>query len=197
MNQEYLKIYQEGKLDISFYHFAVLVLINQQEHAVLAEIYDENFLEFKNVISDLESKGYIKWHGEGVEEISLRKKGEDLFSKIRKPDRANVQSWIDQCRNIFPEGVNNAGYRYRGSRLEVLKKMIKFVASNSYSKEEIFEATKRYVERFSFRGYAYMQQAHYFIDKKDTGSNLASECESLRETKSLQTVNTNYGGKVI
>ena len=82
----------------------------------------------------------------------------------------------------------------------VLKKMTKFVASYPYSKEEIFEATKRYVERFSFRGYSYMQQAHYFIDKKEVGSTLASECEGLKEAKSKlkQTEETiDYGRKVV
>lgn len=107
----------------------------------------------------------------------------------------NVESWIDDWRNLFPEGINPAGYRYRGNKLEVTKKMLKFVANHPYSKEEIFEATKRYIERFSVRGYNYMQQAHYFIEKKDTGSNLEAECENLREVKPQK--EERYGGKVI
>ena len=82
---------------------------------------------------------------------------------------------------FFPKGSNNGGYRYRGNRLEALKKMTKFVDQYDFTKEEIFQATKNYVDKFALRGYMYMQQAHYFIDKKDSGSSLASECEGVQE----------------
>ena len=59
--------------------------------------------------------------------------------------------------------------------------MTKFVDTYDFTKEEIFKATKNYVDKFAMKGYMYMQQAHYFIDKKDSGSSLAAECEGLRE----------------
>ena len=108
----------------------------------------------------------------------------------------DVHLWIDEWRNLFPEGVNTAGYRYRGNKVEVLKKMLKFVTLYDFTKEEIFQATKKYVERFSVRGYNYMQQAHYFIDKKDAGSSLASECETLKESKP-QSETTSYGRTIV
>lgn len=196
MDEKYLKIYQENDLDITFYEFVFLVLINEQSWDILHKIYQEGDYDFHVRVKSLEEKGYVKWYGPAVEHLTFRTKGEDLFKKVKKLDKSDVHSWINEWRNLFPEGVNNSGYRYRGSRLECLKKMIKFVASYPFSKEEIFEATKRYIERFSVRGYLYMQQAHYFIEKKETGSNLASECESLKETQIL-TESTNYGGKVI
>jgi hypothetical protein len=197
MNKEYLKIYQDGKHDVSFYLFVLLVLINEQELAVLQKIYDEGDLSFIQAISILEEKGFIKWHGTRMEEISLRTKGEELFKSIHRESKSDVDSWIGEWRNIFPEGVNNLGYRYRGSKSECLKKMIKFVSANPFTREEIFEATKRYVQRFSARGYMYMEQAHYFIEKKERGSSLATECESLKEQQTLQTEEVNYGRTVI
>jgi len=197
MNKEYLKIYQDNKLDISFHLFVILVLINEQETKVLQKIYEEGDLSFIQAISILEEKGYVKWHGTKMEEITLRTKGEELFKKIHRESKSDVAYWIETWRNIFPEGVNNLGYRYRGSKSECLKKMIKFVSANPFTKEEIFEATRRYVERFSTRGFMYMEQAHYFIEKKDRGSSLATECESLKETQTLQPEEPNYGRSVV
>lgn len=198
MNENYLKLYLESKLDITFFEFALLVLVHQSEEYILKDCYDKDFILFSRMVRNLESLGYIKWHGSEVKDISLRKRGEDLFSKLtaKKKPLPDVSLWIEDWRKIFPEGTNPSGYRYRGNKLEVLKKMIKFVTLYDYSKEEIFEATKRYVERFSVRGYNYMQQAHYFIEKKDAGSTLASECESLREKPNKEKTQI-YGGKFI
>ena len=198
MNNEYVKLYLESKLEITFFEFVLLVLIYQNEEGVLKNCYDEDFMMFSQMIRKLESYGYVKWHGSDIKEISLRKRGEDLFarlSKRRKKPIPDVELWIDDWRKIFPEGTNTGGYRYRGNKLEVLKKMLKFVATYEYSKEEIFEATRRYVERFAVRGYTYMQQAHYFIEKKDAGSNLASECETLREKPNEEKIRI-YGGTI-
>lgn len=198
MNGEYLKLYLETKLDIGFFELILLVVIYQNEEEVLKKCYDEDFIAFSRMVKTLESYGYVKWHGSNATDISLRKKGEDLFAKLSKKKKPipDVELWIDDWRKIFPEGVNTGGYRYRGNKLEVTKKMLKFVATYEYSKEEIFEATKRYVERFAVKGYAYMQQAHYFIEKKDAGSNLASECETLREQPNKQEVRI-YGGTIL
>lgn len=197
MNKEYIKLFLESRLEITFFEFTLLVLIYQNEISLLRNLYNEDFMTFTCYLVSLEQQGYIKQVGSDVEQLSLRKKGDDLFSSISKKHKsvANVEVWIDEWRAIFPEGVNTGGYRYRGNRLDVLKKMTKFVASHSFTKEEIFEATKRYVERFSSRGYNYMQQAHYFIEKKDSGSNLEAECESLKEVKPQNDVE--YGRTIV
>lgn len=197
MNPDYLILYHENKLEITFFEFILLVLIEQREFDTLEDCWNDDYLDFERKIRKLEELGYIKWHGSKFDEFGLRKRGEDLFKKLQHKNSATtnkVSIWIDSWRNIFPEGVNEGGYRYRGNKLEVLKKMTKFVATYKYSREEIFEATKRYVERFSVKGYKYMQMAHFFIEKKDVGSNLASECENLKETKTEKTIL--YGGRV-
>lgn len=180
---EYIEVYK--KAGLRMYEFVLLVLVFEQNHEYLHEIHDNNFIDFNTGIKYLETQGYVKQHGEQPSDISLRKSGEDLFnkyySKKKKKHKNDVHTWFDLWREIFPTGSNTSGYRYRGNRLEGLKKMTKFVESYDFTKEEIFQATKNYVDKFAIRGYAYMQQAHYFIDKKDSGSSLAAECEGLRE----------------
>ena len=185
MLSDYFEVYK--KANLRMYEFSLLVLIYEDSREFLEEIYKNNFIDFDTGIRYLETMGYIKRHGETVGDIMLRKAGETLFSAItkreekRKP-KSGVHLWFDEWRNLFPEGSNNAGYRYRGNRLEGLKKMVKFVSTYpEFTKEEIYEATRNYVNKFAIRGYNYMQQAHYFIEKKDVGSTLASECEGLKE----------------
>lgn len=200
MKEEYLQLYRENKGDIPYFAtFILLVLIYENTLDILEDMYAEDYMLYTNRVRFLELGGYVKWHGPNPTDISLRNKGEELFAKLSKRKHKpadDVHLWIDEWRALFPEGVNNAGYRYRGNKLEVQKKMIKFVNNYDYSKEEIFQATKRYIDRFAVKGYNYMQQAHYFIEKKDAGSTLASECETLKESKS-QDKKITYGRTIV
>jgi len=195
---DYYETYKDAELRI--YEFSILVLIYEENHDFLAEVLNNNFIDFNTCIKYLETKGYVKWHGDKIADISMRKPGETLFKKHlnkKKKPTPNVHLWIDKWREIFPEGVNNLGYRYRGNKAECLIKMIKFVDSNDFSEEEIFKATKNYVDRFAIRGYAYMQQAHYFIHKRETGSALVSECEGLGEQSEQSKQGSDYGTRLI
>ena len=162
-----------------------LTFIYEDQLEFIEKLYNENFIEYNRHVDILEKRGLVKKHGFDVKDFTLRKAGEDILQKYlgkkRKKTQTDVNMWIEEWRKIFPGGVNSGGYRYRGERMEVLKKMTKFVNSYDYTKEEIFKATENYVKRFALRGYAYMQQAHYFIDKQGTGSSLAAECEAVRE----------------
>jgi hypothetical protein len=186
IDSRYLTI--QGELNLTFMEFMILILVYEEQYDFIRIPQNDNFMEFNRAISRLESFGLIKWHGNNPEEIILRKAGEDLFKKhVGKKKKIftakEVGQWFQSWREIFPEGVNSGGYRYRGDKAEGLKKMIKFVNDNSYTVEQIFQATRDHVERFSLKGYAYMQQAHFFIYKQGVGSNLANECESLSERK--------------
>ncbi len=198
MLSDYFKAYKEAALRL--YEFSLLVLIYEDDQEFIRDIYNLNFIDFNQAVVFLETKGYVKRYGDQPTDIMLRKPAEDLFkylkSKSKKISQADVAVWFEDWREIFPPGVNSAGYRYRGNRLEGLKKMTKFVNQYPYTREEIFQATKRYIDRFAIRGYNYMQQAHYFIDKQGVGSNLASECEEFR-SKPAQKQESGYGGEVI
>jgi len=185
---EYFEVYKRAELRM--YEFSLLVLVYEKNHEYLEEIYNNNFIDFNTGIKYLESQGLVKQYGEKPTDIVLRMSGEMLFNKYFKKKKKKTNDahvWFDAWRSLFPEGSNNIGFRYRGNRLEGLKKMVKFVDSYDFTKEDIFQATKNYVDKFAIRGYAYMQQAHFFIEKKDVGSTLASECESLSEQKSQTT----------
>jgi len=187
IDQRYLTIYEEVKL--SFGEFILLILVYEEAYDFLRLSHDDNFMGFGIAINSLELKGLVKWHGENPEEITLRKAGEDLFKKhvgLKKKITSSkeVSQWIQSWREIFPEGINSGGYRYRGDKAECITKMIKFVNTHDYTLEQIFQATRDYVERFSLKGYAYMQLAHYFIQKKGVGSTLSAECEGLAENSS-------------
>lgn len=141
--------------------------------------------------SALEKKGYLKITKDG---LILRKKALSLLASPTKIKEAEVSEWIDNWRELFPPGLNFGGYRYRGERAECITKMRKFIVRNpNITKEEIFEATERYVQRFATKGYAYMMQAHYFIQKQGVGSTLSSEIEGLVETQKLSKEEDAYG----
>ena len=201
IDQRYLTIHQEYK--ISFRDLILLILVYEEQHGFLRIAYEDNFIDFNLSIRFLEEKGLIKWHGNNPEEVTLRKTGEELFkkhvgTKKKVTTSKEVTQWIESWREIFPEGVNTAGFRYRGDKAEVTQKMIKFVNTQDYTLEQIFKATRDYVERFSLRGYAYMQQAHYFIQKRGVGSTLSAECEGLAEKSSNTTKEgKDYGRSVV
>ena len=186
IDQRYLTIYEQYQPNMTFKELILLILVYEEQFDFLRVAHDDNFMEFNNAIRRLEAHGLVKWHGDNPVEITLRKEGEDLFKKHvgqRKKiaTAKEVSGWIQSWREIFPEGVNSGGFRYRGDKAEVLKKMIKFANTHPYSLDQIFQATRDYVERFSLKGYAYMQLAHYFIEKRGVGSTLSAECEGLAE----------------
>ncbi len=142
----------------------------------------------------LERTGFIK---QG-ERIHIRKRGIDLIdNKIPVPKKkvkseGDTLQWIDEWRDLFPKGVKTAGYAIRGTRGGCIKKMKKFIKNNKeVTKEQIFNATKLYIEEKKRVRYAYMRIADYFIEK-DGGSLLESFIEQLgdNETVSDQRLNT-------
>lgn len=201
IDQRYLTIYEQYQPNMNLLEFMLLIFVYEEQVEFLRVAHNDNFMGFTHAIKRLEVSGLVKWHGDDPEAITLRKLGEDLFKKhvgskkqiILKKDIAH---WIESWREIFPKGINSGGYRYKGDKTEVFKKMIKFVNTQDYTTEQIFQATTDYVERFSLKGYAYMQLAHYFIDKKGVGSTLAAECEALNEREPKEE-GKDYGRSVV
>lgn len=150
-----------------------------------------------NLITDydkMEQEGFIK---QG-ERIHIRKRGIDLINNekpVRKTEIKSVDTsveWINEWRELFPKGIKTAGYAIRGTRGGCIKKMKKFIREHKeVTKEQIFKATKLYVEEKRRVRYAYMRIADYFIEK-DGGSLLESYIEQLddNDTVSDQRINT-------
>lgn len=92
----------------------------------------------------------------------------------------DVKDWIEEYRELFPKGLNQNGYPYRGEKSACLAKMQTFVRNYGYSKQEILNATKIMVNRFKLKDYEYMQQAHYFIEKNRV-SQLKQFCDMVKD----------------
>ena len=96
--------------------------------------------------------------------------------------------WIDEYRNLFPVGIRSGGFPVRGDRKGCIKKMKAFLELYpEYTKEIILKVTKNYVEMKKLEGYAYMQLAHFFINKEGISS-LASECEDFKEIVQIENI---------
>lgn len=105
----------------------------------------------------------------------------DVDKKTKKMDR-DVNSWIDDWRALFPKG-KQGGYPIRGDRKDCVRKMRRFIKNNpDTSKDEIFEATRRYIEDKKKENYKFIKMANYFIDKN--GTSLLGACvEDIRSTE--------------
>ena len=160
-------------------------------YMVFHQIPQFDITKYSVTCSKLQSKGYAKIAGRT---LILRKKALSLLASTTQLREAEVSKWIQEWRDIFPPGLNAGGYRYRGDKHECIIKMRKFVVKHpNITKEEIFEATKGYVQRFATKGYNYMMMAHYFIQKQGVGSTLNSEIEGLAETQKLSEEKEAYG----
>ena len=108
----------------------------------------------------------LKWVSEG-ERVILTPVDMDV-----DPDELLVEFMA-----LWPEGTRNTnGDNLRSHPDDIRKKLKAFVKKYKFSKETILKATEAYLNRQRMQGYAYCNQAMYFISK-DNISKLAGECE--------------------
>lgn len=90
--------------------------------------------------------------------------------------------FVNQYRNKFPEGVSRQyGKPFRGVLGKVKENLKRFKKTYKYSDAEILEATENMINRMTRLGKKdFIPQAQYFISHKERGSELAEECESLK-----------------
>ncbi len=91
-----------------------------------------------------------------------------------------VEDWIDEWIDLWPSGVKSGGSKpVRGDKKSTLKKMKEFVNEyKGFTKDQIIEATKYYLEERRRQNWSYIMICYYFI-KKDGISTLASWIENL------------------
>jgi hypothetical protein len=83
--------------------------------------------------------------------------------------------------DLWPEGIKSGGYYVKSDNHAVARKMKRFFKQYPYSKEDVFEVTKHYLQIKQNEGWKGIQLAHYFIDKEGL-SNLAMYCKN-KDTK--------------
>jgi hypothetical protein len=117
---------------------------------------------------------------------NLTEKSKLLFedTESKKPDVNEYAANILEYRNIFPKVILPTGKAARSSLIDLKKRFDWFFSENSYTWEEIFQATKNYVSFYEDKNYAFMQTSAYFIKKSDSqrgvSSSLAEWCEQLQ-----------------
>lgn len=139
---------------------------------VISKELKQQLLDSNSIFEDTLSNCWFK----DVVFIELEQEPQTKGEKV-----ANVKDWYQEWRELFPKGVNSNGYPYRGDKEACLAKMQKFVRNNSFSKEEIFQATKIAVNRSKLNeDMKYLPLAHYFIYKNETSS-LKQFCEMVKD----------------
>lgn len=89
-----------------------------------------------------------------------------------------VKDWL----LLWPDGAKNTnGDRLKSNIIDVTKKMGQFIKKYKFDRETIMKSTEKYLTRQRAQGYAYCNQAMYFI-MKDGISKLAAECENKDES---------------
>lgn len=129
------------------------------------------------MILNLEAKGFVKDQPDG---IILRKKTLDLFNVAIPVKTKDLEEFVESYRALFPPGVKSGNRLVKGDRHGCLSKLKAFATKYpEFSREEILDATKVYVDLCRKRNYDKMTSADYFIEK-DKISQLASYCEDIK-----------------
>lgn len=126
---------------------------------------------YEEDIKSLIERGWLVKNGEefSLENLHLTEKFRIFVS--------SVSDWIDEWYDLWPKGMKSGGYYVRTDKQGCQKKLEKFVQRHSYNKDEIIEATKRYITRCLNTG-SMIKLAPNFIEK-DGISVLVGECEAL------------------
>lgn len=165
------------------------------EYLVLIHLQDDIIYNNSNlVLTSLQDKGFIKIVTN--EKIILREKGTlflDLISidsinsaknnKITKKSSRVINSDLDTLAKeyrILWKGLKPGSM---GSEQGCKEKLFRWMQNNpSYSKEDIIKAAKIYIK--SLDNYTFLQQADYFIYKKDAhgeSSRLSAFIDDINE----------------
>lgn len=143
------------------------------------------------ILKQLRNRGYIDEGEDGEfvfteKAIRLVEEGKEREVNIQIEDPS---VWIDEFLDLFPKGVQTAGYYVRGDRRSCVANLRKFVKKYpEYNKDIILKATENYIERCRRKEWAYMQIAQNFV-MKNTNSTLAAECQHIIESGNVETSN--------
>jgi hypothetical protein len=164
---------------INPFHF---VFINMAVSEDVTEEIIEEYVSIADTEPDwlhlsLESRGFVKVIGGRYKDISIRDLGLELIGQSKSD---TIIELAEKIREMFPKGVKSGGKLVRSSSADIADKLRKFFKKHKYTQEQVLEATKRYLNEFRRKDWAYMQAAVYFIEK-DGSSTLAAECDNLRD----------------
>jgi pyrroloquinoline quinone (PQQ) biosynthesis protein C len=122
-----------------------------------------------------------------------KKRKEVMSAEYMKEVTEFVNKWI----NLYPAGVKAGTKLARGDKKMCVKKMAKFLKDYpEFTKDDVMEATKRYLREREAEDWAYLSMASNFIHHQDKGSDLAARCaemETMREAGVEREIPVNSG----
>lgn len=168
------------------------------EFSFLVYLINEGYKE--EVIPSLVNKGLIgKSYAEGGAGYFISPRGKELLDTIaiksNNPEDSVTDEFIEELRNIFPEGMKPGSNKYwRGNKGEIRKKLQSFpMYFGKYTHEEMLNATRRYVT--SFEGdYTYMRLLPYFIWKVENQDGVQIRVSDLASTLENKEIERGYEG---
>ena len=194
INPEVLLALEKERLSID--QLFILIALHQERIGLL-DIYDkknENKKVLKLEYQDLYIHGFLQ-ETETNQLYELSDRGKEFVEFItgffEKPEEgdSNIKPLCEEFLQIFPKIKLPSGSYARVSIVEIEKKMKNFIKvfKPVFKKEygfvlthdDILQATRTYVSRYASKGYMFMQNSAYFIQKKDKSS-LADEILAIK-----------------
>lgn len=123
----------------------------------------------------------------------LTSTGKSLFQKVVVDDK-----FVSEYRELFPKLLLPSGSYARVDAKDLKEALKKFFNKYNYSKEVVLKATQNYLEEYQAKGYMYMKNSYFFINKKGEPSTLAAYCEAIINAPEQQEEGPTYlGGSII
>lgn len=133
-----------------------------------------NNVSFEKILQSLIEKGFVSQGGILQSPPWVTKEGKSFIDTIllesdkEVPNIYKCRELAIRLRELFPKGLKDKSYSWRGNVKDIGDKLQKFykLYGNQWSEDEIVEATRRYVEHFN-GDYTQMRLLTYFILKHD------------------------------
>lgn len=97
---------------------------------------------------------------------------------VNQENETIFDNFVEEFRSKWPEGRNGGGVSFRGNKIDIKSKLLKFMNKYKFNKETILAAADLYLSTFRRKGFEYCQAAEYFILKNQTSA-LAGYCEMV------------------
>jgi hypothetical protein len=156
----------------------------------LLDVIDDNSSSQRAVLVyyDLVRKGLWNETPEGKTFFVSTEEGKKFYSLLKnamigiqqetKSPVGDVEDWFPSWFDLWPKGVRTMGKLIRSDEKGCLKKMKQFVKDYPhFTPATIISATQSYLENKASEGWKGVRCATYFISHKDSGSDLAAECD--------------------
>ena len=160
-------------------------------------------------INDLQTKNKV--YESQAHHHYLRPQAERTIDEILNvsndaPEITELDELVNKLQELFPkerklDSHGQPRYSYRGNKRDVTERLQKFFkVYGKYSFDDVYECTKRYVERFKYDK-TNMRLLPYFIMKTVDGelvSDLATELDNMDIDETTQSNNDlNYGDMLL